>query len=802
MSIETRSQDLANMLVTRNFEPEYYQQGRSVPTADNADMFSFDYVSSGGHNYGTVVIMFQQDDTFLLLSADNMARGMQDSDSDEWFGFLNQLKQWAVSPGSGFRNFSVENLAKLRHYQAGMAAIREGLFEGYYGTRHVSYMGEACQARLMIRHKRPLGEGDARHRQIDSLFVETADGERYRLPFRNLAGGRAMLEHVRAGGRPWDVRGVHIAEMISEIAVLSRFRRAQAGRVLEGVGQDVAESADHYYKTLREGVRRLGTSRGYAEYFESWVPDNMGEHEELVENIRQLFVQHTLDPRIEAALPVLARIQQGKDMKEIQVFEAWAARIAEGTWALPQTPEQKTQLTQLLSQPLTVGTDAADATEQLYDLVGDDHLFDLLSDLADRDPGANAWDDPAVMDRMWELADASPELADALTQVSTDTPTQPDSDEEEAGMAEALGDLRPKLGSRRDQGKSIRKWRKARGLDESDVAEGLNEFVDTTGQYGGGRPDITAKYLYGQDFLVTVNGTKYSLAIEVLEDGGTDGYWIVAYTMLDIEGRQPSEDIQDEVCDYIEKYHQKDLVKAWETHDKRDEKHPDYYYFRFDKEPPQKVSDFVKKGQDKGVAEGNGMFGDEEVSWEKGGRRAPTGAFRNPAVVKAHQHNLDAAQKEMDRREAEGEDMTGAKIDPKTYKIIKPVVSEGRVKQMQMDLTELTDEEFLKKYHMTKAQARKNLTESSEHNPVVSAVTRRIMLQRTDLLAKYGPERVMQAIEDVADYVGDAEEIGSSDVSAWVRNVEQQLSSTGDHDALAESSADQELARLRELIGR
>ena len=37
---------------------------------------------------------------------------------------------------------------------------------------------------------------------------------------------------------------------------------------------------------------------------------------------------------------------------------------------------------------------------------------------------------------------------------------------------------------------------------------------------------------------------------------------------------------------------------------------------------------------EQGVAEGNDMYGDQEVSWEKGGRRAPTGAFRNPAVVK------------------------------------------------------------------------------------------------------------------------------------------------------------------------
>jgi hypothetical protein len=41
----------------------------------------------------------------------------------------------------------------------------------------------------------------------------------------------------------------------------------------------------------------------------------------------------------------------------------------------------------------------------------------------------------------------------------------------------------------------------------------------------------------------------------------------------------------------------------------------------------------VPKKDEKGVAE-HSMYGDEEVSWEKGGRRAPTGAFRNPAVVK------------------------------------------------------------------------------------------------------------------------------------------------------------------------
>ena len=39
---------------------------------------------------------------------------------------------------------------------------------------------------------------------------------------------------------------------------------------------------------------------------------------------------------------------------------------------------------------------------------------------------------------------------------------------------------------------------------------------------------------------------------------------------------------------------------------------------------------------------------------------------------KAHQYNLDSAQREIDRRHSEGEDMTGAKINKKTYEINKP----------------------------------------------------------------------------------------------------------------------------------
>jgi hypothetical protein len=103
-------------------------------------------------------------------------------------------------------------------------------------------------------------------------------------------------------------------------------------------------------------------------------------------------------------------------MKEAEIFESWINNLGEGTWNLPETPEQIAKLKQLMSQELIVGPDATNATEQLYDLVGDDELFDRLGDLAQRDPRANAWNDTDVMDRLRELGVETDGIAPAGAQ--------------------------------------------------------------------------------------------------------------------------------------------------------------------------------------------------------------------------------------------------------------------------------------------------------------------------------------------------------------------------------------------------
>jgi hypothetical protein len=104
-------------------------------------------------------------------------------------------------------------------------------------------------------------------------------------------------------------------------------------------------------------------------------------------------------------------------------------------------------------------------------------------------------------------------------------------------------------------------------------------------------------------------------------------------------------------------------------------------------------------------------------------------------------------------------------------------------KLLAVDVKSLNEQQL--KEHMTMVSHAKSLaeelkglqgvSEDQEPSPVASAITRRIMLQRTDLLSKYGPEQVGNAIDEVADFVGDVDEIGSSDVSGWVKHVERLL---------------------------
>ena len=415
MALQTPQKQLFDILVTKNFDPDMLDvTGKPATNPAEADIFSFDYIADSGQDYGTVVIMFSDENDVQIYFGDNLGKGMEQEDKTSWFNFLHQIKNFATK---NLMTFSTKDLNRLKYSMQGQAAIKEGLFESWTGTRTTSWNGRPTEARLMIKHKRPLGETDARFRYVESLFIETAEGERYKLPFTKLSGGRAMVEHMRQGGKVWDARGQHITEMVNELSVLSRFRRASHGKIFEGDTKDLVEQTNAYYESAQKTLKGMSHDRGYTAYFESWKPLEITEEEIMIEGLKHLFVTQSLDSRIEDALPLLARIQQqGNAMKEANIFEAWVDNLAEGTWATPDSKEKQAKLVELMSKELVVGPDATNATEQLYDLIGDDELFDQLEALAETDPDADCRQ--VVFDRM-QMLSHDPDVQSVINAIQT-----------------------------------------------------------------------------------------------------------------------------------------------------------------------------------------------------------------------------------------------------------------------------------------------------------------------------------------------------------------------------------------------
>ena len=75
--------------------------------------------------------------------------------------------------------------------------------------------------------------------------------------------------------------------------------------------------------------------------------------------------------------------------------------INEGTWALPKTSKQKKELKDLLKKPVILGKEGDDAADKLYDLIGDDGLFDDLYTAGKKNPKGDAR--PIIKAKMKEL---------------------------------------------------------------------------------------------------------------------------------------------------------------------------------------------------------------------------------------------------------------------------------------------------------------------------------------------------------------------------------------------------------------
>ena len=399
--MENQSQQLFDILVTRNLEPEALDKNYKPSSPDKAIMFKFDWRTEN-QNYGSVVILLGADRSMAVYYGDNLGRGMEGEDRKRWYEFLEQLKNFSTR--NDFKKFDLKDISQLKYNLQGIAALSESLFESFKGRRDVSYSGPPRQTRLMIKHRRPLAEGEPRYRCIESLFVETDSGERFRVPSRSLTHGRILARHVKEGGNPYDAFGMHVNQLITELATLSRFLRASRGKNFGEPGNAMVTAAQQHHRQLKDRVKRMTGHSGYTEEVKNFDTMAIHGHELIVDEIRDIFTEKKVDHRIEEALPILARMAPraaGAVGNELDKFSSWVDSVSEDTAAM--TLGQRKKLHAMMQSPLLVGPDAMNARQALADILPDPELFGIFDRLAAKDPDINIWKSKAVLRRMRSL---------------------------------------------------------------------------------------------------------------------------------------------------------------------------------------------------------------------------------------------------------------------------------------------------------------------------------------------------------------------------------------------------------------
>ena len=302
------------------------------------------HISEGGHPYdelGTHINSMVQEMSDLgrfvrvmkrRTFEDSTAARMVEA-ADKYYQGMNRQLNHLKGP-KAYHNF-VENFEPQAQQldEVDVNDLRERFVKKIFDDR--------MMAALPLVNKAYKLQEQAEQQQIQSV----RDVIENRLPLRLLAN-EGMDEYIRA---------LHFANP-REIVV----------RVLEDIAQrakatpEIADFASHWaanYNTVTEDSN-----------------EQIREHQALAVKLATHYLRD------------LKNLHEELRIKENEInitdFDTGTEIIEEGTWAVPETDADIQELQQLMANPIPVGVDAENATSTLYHLIGDDELFDRLTDFA------------------------------------------------------------------------------------------------------------------------------------------------------------------------------------------------------------------------------------------------------------------------------------------------------------------------------------------------------------------------------------------------------------------------------------
>jgi hypothetical protein len=203
------------------------EQSNVTSEPAGARYFDFDFMSEG-RPIGKISISLEDSKLAVVYGKDLMTNE-NDITKGNWYEFLKELRMFAKKRMMSFdtRDITKSNLDTrdykfLANNRSGEQTMSESKL---YGTSTRSYQNIGT-ARMVLRHSQPVNQEQAagRSQHVDSIYIESTEGERFKYPFKHINGARAMARHVSEGGKPFDDFGKHITSLSEELYKLRKFK--------------------------------------------------------------------------------------------------------------------------------------------------------------------------------------------------------------------------------------------------------------------------------------------------------------------------------------------------------------------------------------------------------------------------------------------------------------------------------------------------------------------------------------------------------------------------------------------------
>ena len=309
------------------------ENGAATADSESAVFFEFEF-QEDSDTFGSVSVSIADGETMKVFYNRNLVDKIDEDSKGEWYAFLKELKDFAVEHQLRFdvRDITKSNLSKQDYENLAdtnktvntdemseelnritkLAGVEKApVAEGLTGTSKSSFEN-LNKTKLIIRHKGKVDETvpGSRSRQIQSLYIENEEGERFKYPMTHLAGARAMQRHVSNGGRPHDEFGEHIVATSEDIAKLNSFSRYVTNKdQLNDNAGDIIEQTKLKLENLRGYMKNIAKQSHYEAASKDFkTADEQVLDDETVNKMREKFTMTNLDSRVEDALPIINRI--------------------------------------------------------------------------------------------------------------------------------------------------------------------------------------------------------------------------------------------------------------------------------------------------------------------------------------------------------------------------------------------------------------------------------------------------------------------------------------------------------------